>query len=173
MSLTYGNFFLLGVAFVCAEFLYFPLLVIMHLLMPRRVLDRYWRVPHFSPAEIIVCSEGIFRPLRAQKLIATMVFPSIARKRHLEEGMIVPHWYLIAARALIAWGLLSFFGFISTLTGLYAYAVATGRIPAPDMTQMSLSDMLMLACLVFCVMYFVIRRWWPKHWWPLKKRLEE
>lgn len=163
MSLiTPQNLFHLSMMLAGATFVYLPSLLIMHLLMPQEVVQRYWKWPHFGPTEIALCTEGICAPLRTQKLIATMVFPIIARKRGFEEGLIVPRWYLMAARALIAWVLTAFIGFMSILIGLNVYGVATGRIPVPDLARFSLLDTVMLVAFLFSVAFFIVRRWWPK-----------
>lgn len=131
----------------------------MHFLMPQTVIDRYWRSPHFRPLEIMLCSQEIYAPLRTQMLIATMVFPGIARKRHFSEKLAIPRWYLMAARSLIIWGITAFTGFITILAGLYIYAIITGRTSVPNPAEFSLTGKIMLAMFVFCVAFFIARHW--------------
>lgn len=167
------NFFLLAMMLVGASFLYLPLLVILHLLTPTSIIDRYWKFPHFRPFELALCSQWIYAPLRTQMIIAAVVFPGIARKRKLEENFDVPRWYRIAALSLICWGLTTSLGYLSILVGLYLYAIATGRKPLPNPATFSLKDQVLLAIFAFCVLFFVAKRWWPKRWWPQRHRGEK
>lgn len=58
--------FLMGVA--ASAFLLIPCVLVMQLLMPRTVLERYWKEPYFRPAELVLLT-GVLAPLRTLMFI--------------------------------------------------------------------------------------------------------
>lgn len=81
-----------------------PLVLIMHVLMPRRVLDRYWKEPHFRPGELALFTGTIYAPMRTVMLITAIAFPKLGKKREITNAdALVPRWYKWAAQCVSIW----------------------------------------------------------------------
>ncbi len=81
-----------------------PLVLIMHVLMPRRVLDTYWKEPHFRPGELALFTGTIYAPMRTIMLITAIAFPKLGKKRKITSAdTLVPRWYKWAAQCISFW----------------------------------------------------------------------
>lgn len=91
------SLFLAGLAIT---FLGIPVLVVLHFLMPKEVLARYWREPYFTPFELGLFSVPIFGLLRTASLMRGIAYPRLGQRRGITEAnLLVPRWYVIASKA--------------------------------------------------------------------------
>lgn len=89
---------------VLSAFVLLPCILVMHALMPKAVLERYWRTPYFRPAELALFTDTVYAPMRTVMLIGAIAFPQWGRKRNVTEAhTLVPPWYRFASRALCVW----------------------------------------------------------------------
>lgn len=86
--------------------LFFPLAIppflVMHFLMPKRVLARYWNSQYFQAWELALfsCFPSTF--MRTVMLTGAMAFPRLGKKRKLTQLYLdVPNWYRIYAKVYI------------------------------------------------------------------------
>ena len=84
-------FFLL---FIFLIILNFPVALIMHLLMPRAVLEKYFKPPYFSEAEVAFFTGLPFCMLRTVMFMSVFGFPHRGKTRGLTQAYrMVPSWY--------------------------------------------------------------------------------
>lgn len=84
-------FFLL---FIFLIILNFPVALIMHLLMPRAVLEKYFKPPYFSEAEVAFFTGLPFCMIRTVMFMTIFGFPHRGKKRGLTQAyLMVPPWY--------------------------------------------------------------------------------
>src|SRR5690606_12818689 len=102
MSIMTGhNFFLFYLGLLLSAFLLLPCVLVMHFLMPRRVLDRYWKEPYMRKAELAFFTDTIYAPMRTVMLMWVIAFPRFGRKRGITEAnYLVPKSYRIASTIL-------------------------------------------------------------------------
>ena len=75
------------------------LLLLLHLLMPREVLLRYWKEPHFRPFELGMFTGSWLAPMRTVMLTWLLAFPRFGRSRGVTEAhLLTPRWYRTASR---------------------------------------------------------------------------
>jgi hypothetical protein len=103
---------------VCTGLLALLVLLAVHFMMPKHVLTRYWKPPHFGPFRIAAFTGTVWAPVRTAMLIAAIAFPSVARRRHM-VGIrnVIPQWLRLTAYALASVWLLVTQGLI-VLTGI-------------------------------------------------------
>lgn len=78
-----------------------PLTLVIHVLMPRQILDRYWQPPHFLPGEIALLTRSFYAPLRTVMFTWVIAFPRFGRKRQLEDAhLLAPTWFRMACIAV-------------------------------------------------------------------------
>lgn len=117
----------LGLGFV--GLLLAPAILIMHFLMPKAVLERYWRAPHFRPAELALFTDTFFAPMRTIIFMWVFLFPSAGKKRQITDAYrLVPKWYRIAAIAIDIWVLATAIGISALAAGLHLYWELTGQL---------------------------------------------
>jgi hypothetical protein len=130
MSLVTGRdiailFFSLGFAVL----LELPWLLIMHFLMPREVLERYWKPPHFRAIEIALFTNTIYAPMRTVMLMAAIAFPRLGKKRNVVEACrLVPRWYRLTAIAFNVWAITAITGLLVIGFGMLVYFQTIGEI---------------------------------------------
>ena len=117
--MTYG-FFLLVVLAGAFWLIAIPYALMIHFLMPREILDKYFKPPHFREGEIALFSGVPFALMRTVMLVGVMVFPKLGKKRKLTElHLETPRWYLGAAKG-------SFYLFFGSGLGFVAVLIALG-----------------------------------------------
>ena len=90
---------LLGIILIFFGLLAFPALLIMHLLLPKAALKKYFKPPHFSHRECAVFSAYPFFFMRTMMFMAVFAFPSRGKKRKMTEAyLLAPNWYRIASK---------------------------------------------------------------------------
>jgi len=96
-----------------------PILIILHFLMPKAVLERYWKMPYFRPFELGLFTDTFYAPMRTVMLMGAIAFPRLGTKRNITEvHTLAPQWYRIAAKGFTVWVLVLFAGFYVSMTGL-------------------------------------------------------
>lgn len=138
---------MMGLAFSLVPFLL--CLLLMHVLMPKAVLDRYWKEPHFRPFELMLFSGwSLFAPMRTIMFMWMFLFPGAGRRRRiLEPHRLVPQWYRIAAIVMDVWGIILSVGIIGILLGFYIYFLVVGD-PKKNW-DVHLGMAVVIACFVF------------------------
>ena len=130
MSIINGEnlfLFMMGLLFLGGFFLG-PVLFFMHVLMPKKVLQNYFKPPFFRPAEITFFSGIPFSLMRTVMLMWVLAFPRFGKKRNLTEAYkLAPPWYRIisAIFAIVIIG--SFVGIITMCIGFYIYYEFLGK----------------------------------------------
>jgi len=129
--MTGHDFFLMYMGVFFSAFLLFPCLVLMHFLMPRIVLDRYWKQPYFRTAELVLFTDTVYALLRTVMLMWVIAFPRFGRKRGITEaGRLVPWWYRAAAGLFSVWIVGAAAVIVVTTVGIFIYGYAVGD-PVP------------------------------------------
>ena len=156
----------------------FPLFVFilaMHFLMPRAVLDRYWKEPHFRPFELMLFSGwSFFAPYRTVMFMWTFMFPRLGKKRGIiEPHRLVPRWYRIVSIILCVWVIVILLDTLGVWLGHYAYSLITGN-PLP--WDEHAAAIVAIACFSFVF----LRQWWVskrdhkgRHVRPTRRKKDE
>jgi hypothetical protein len=130
MSLTVSDllaFSFVGFSFIGAIFVG-PVLFLMHILMPKKVLQNYFKSPFFRPAEIAFFSGLPFALMRTVMLMWVLAFPRFGKKRNLTEAYkLVPPWYRIVSGIFGMAMIVSFVGGLTTGIGFYIYFELLGK----------------------------------------------
>jgi MFS family permease len=88
------------IAFLAWVLASIPALIVLHVLMPRAVLDQYWKEPHFRPFELGLFSGSLFAPIRTVMLMGAIAFPNLGKKRGISQArLLAPGWYRFCAKA--------------------------------------------------------------------------
>lgn len=129
--MTGFHFFLLYLGVPASAFVMMPCVILMHFLMPKAVLARYWKEPHFRPAELTLFTGTVYAPMRTIMLMGGIAFPSLGRKRKITDiHMLVPGWYRIAAKVICIWVLASTASILAMTVGVFIYGYVIGD-PVP------------------------------------------
>lgn len=132
MSLLTGfNFFLIYFGICCSAFAFVPCVLLMHFLMPRAVLERYWCHPYMRAAELAFFTNTVYAPMRTIMLMWVIAFPRFGKKRGITDAdTLVPWWYRTVSSVLSVW-LVSAAAIIVTVTvGGFIHGYVTGN-PVP------------------------------------------
>lgn len=127
--MTLGFFFWLAFGLVLSAFPLILGILVMHVLMPQAVLDRYWKEPHFRPFELMLFSGwSFFAPYRTVMFMWAFMFPRLGKKRGIAEAYrLVPRWYRIVSIMLCVWAALIFIGGLGMGIGFYVYLLVVDR----------------------------------------------
>jgi len=97
-----------------------PVLLLMHILIPKKVLQNYFKPPFFRPAEIVFFSGIPFVLMRTVMLMWVLAFPRFGKKRNLTEAYkLAPPWYRIVSAVFGMAMIVSFVGGLTTGIGFY------------------------------------------------------
>jgi len=78
------------------------LIIVMHFLMPKTVLDSYFKPPYFKLGECKLFTGFPYAPMRTIMLMRVLGFPHSGEKRGLTEAYkLVPSWYQMASKFII------------------------------------------------------------------------
>ncbi|MFT6121793.1 MAG: hypothetical protein ACJASG_000311 [Oleiphilaceae bacterium] len=78
------------------------LVLVMHFLMPKAVLKKYFIPPYFKPGECVIFTGIPYAPIRTIMLMRVLGFPKTGKKRGLTEAYkLAPLWYQITSKVLI------------------------------------------------------------------------
>lgn len=105
MSITPHNAALVMIWLSIAFVVIMPVfLVVMHLLMPKKVMRIYFRAPHFSPTEQAMYSVFPFVFMRVTGMAWLIAFPRFGRKRNMTDIQAhCPTWYVRLSQTFIFW----------------------------------------------------------------------
>ncbi len=94
----------IGVIFLIVLFmmlLSLVLIFIMHILMPRKVLETYFKEPYFSATEITMFTGFPFGYIRTSMFMRVLGFPANGKRRGIENAyQLAPVWYCKASKYL-------------------------------------------------------------------------
>ena len=94
VDLVYYLGILLISLIIFTGFLSFPVLFIMYLLMPKKALEKYFKPPYFSEAEVVFFTGLPFFMIRTAMFMTAFAFPEKVNKRGLTEAyLMAPLWY--------------------------------------------------------------------------------
>ena len=69
-------------------------ILIMHFLMPKKVLKTYFKEPHFNAGEIAMFTGFPFGYMRTGMFMTALAFPSRGKRRGVENAyQLAPVWY--------------------------------------------------------------------------------
>ena len=78
------------------------LIFIMHILMPRKVLETYFKEPHFSPTEITMFTGFPLGYMRTAMFMRILGFPDSGKRRKVEDAYkLAPVWYCKASKYIV------------------------------------------------------------------------
>ena len=81
---------------------------VMHLLVPKQLLQTYFKEPYFSPAEIEFFTGFPFGYIRTVMFMRLAGFPKSGKKRGLTEAYeLAPQWFKTASRIILTLFLIS------------------------------------------------------------------
>jgi hypothetical protein len=67
---------------------------IMHFLMPKKVLETYFKEPHFNAGEIEMFTGFPFAYMRTAMFMRALAFPASGKRRGVEKAyQLAPVWY--------------------------------------------------------------------------------
>ena len=97
--LDFMYFFMLGM------FIYIPIVMIgilvMHFLMPKAVLAKYFKPPYFRESECLFFTGIPYAPIRTVMFIRAIASPASGKVRGVTEAhLLVPAWYRFAAKVM-------------------------------------------------------------------------
>lgn len=85
------------------------LIFIMHFLMPKNVLETYFKEPYFNSSEIIFFSGFPYGYIRTAMFMRALGFPSSGKRRGVESAhKIAPVWFCILSKYIVISFLVSF-----------------------------------------------------------------
>ncbi len=77
-------------------------ILIMHFLMPKKVLETYFKEPHFNAGEITMFTGFPFGYMRTGMFMTALAFPSRGKKRGVEKAyQLAPVWYCKVSKYFI------------------------------------------------------------------------
>ena len=110
-----------------STFLQLLCMLALHFLMPKAVLERYWKEPHFRPAELVLFTKSLLAPIRTTMLMAAIAFPRLGSKRQLTEAhRLVPSWYRRASLVMVVWTVSNGAVLLLAMVAVYAHAISSG-----------------------------------------------
>jgi hypothetical protein len=123
MSVTIGEYVFLAVLWlIAAQFLTFAAILSMHFLMPKVILQTYFKPPYFREAECHLFTGIPYSPLRTVMLMTVLAFPSRGKKRNLTQAYkLAPTWYRKASAFIICITVALSIAIPTLLFGLYFY----------------------------------------------------
>lgn len=122
MGITGENLFLFLFWTMFIGVLWIPISwLLLSILTPKKLLDRYFKEPHFTLAETILMAQFPGFLMRTAMFGWALFFPSLAiRKRKIEDiEQYMPHWYVIALKIFIIGVSLTMILFLSLMGILY------------------------------------------------------
>jgi hypothetical protein len=76
-----------------------PYTLILHFFVPKALLEKYFRPPHFGEFERHLFTGFPYAPMRTVMFMWVIVYPRVGKKRKLTEMYKdAPHWFRIASK---------------------------------------------------------------------------
>jgi hypothetical protein len=97
-------------------------IAIMTILMPKPVLEKYFKPPYFKVAECAFLRGVLFGPIRTVMFMRVLSCPSSGKKRGMTEAYkLAPRWYIILSRTIIIsiFGITGLFLIVFSISGIY------------------------------------------------------
>ena len=89
------------------------LIFIMHILMPRKVLETYFKEPYFGPGEIAMLTGLPFAYIRTSMFMRALGFPASGKRRGVENAYkLAPVWYCKVSKYLVVFLVINFSVFL-------------------------------------------------------------
>jgi len=77
-------------------------ILIMHILMPRKVLNTYFKEPYFNAGEIAMFTGFPFAYMRTMMFMRGLAFPASGKRRGVENAYkLAPVWYCTVSKYLV------------------------------------------------------------------------
>jgi hypothetical protein len=84
-----------------AGLLIIPTVLIMHALVPKALLDRYWKPPYFRTAELATMTAAPLALMRTVMFMSVVALPRLKKLRQLTDSRRhAPRWFVVAASAV-------------------------------------------------------------------------
>ena len=98
-----GEFVFISMMWVSASvFMVGICILIMHFLMPKAVLDTYFKPPYFNQGECLLFTGIPYAPMRTIMLMRVIASPASGKKRGITKAdQLVPEWYIIASKVIV------------------------------------------------------------------------
>ncbi len=122
MDLAFNILAVIFVVTALGLMLHLLLIFMMHIVMPRKVLETYFREPYFSSTEITLFTGFPFGYMRTAMFMRALGFPASGKRRGVEDAYkLAPVWYCKASKYIVISVLINFSSFllILALVGLY------------------------------------------------------
>jgi len=122
MDLAFNILAVIFVVTALGLMLHLLLIFMMHIVMPRKVLETYFREPYFSSTEITMFTGFPFGYMRTAMFMRALGFPASGKRRGVEDAYkLAPVWYCKASKYIVISVLINFSSFllILALVGLY------------------------------------------------------
>jgi len=100
----------------------FLLIFIMHFLIPRNILETYFKEPYFRQSEVTTFSGFPFGYIRTVMFMRILGFPASGKKRGVEKAYeIAPVWFCKLSKYIVIFFLISFvsFSLVIGISGLH------------------------------------------------------
>jgi|GEM_PF-1135990 len=95
---------------------------IMHLLMPKAILDKYFKPPYFKAGECALFTGIPFSTIRTVMFMRVLSSPNSGKKRGMTEAYkLAPRWYIILSRIIVIYilGIMGSLLFVLFILGIY------------------------------------------------------
>ena len=117
--------YLFGVGLVVFEVaLAGPVLLLMHFLMPKIIVSKYFKEPYFQSAEITMFTGIPYAPMRTVMLMWILAHPKFGVKRGLTKAYkYSPKWYLIGCRIYSVATIAVFTAILMLILSYYIYII--------------------------------------------------
>jgi len=94
--------FYLMVATCVTTFVLCVVIIGMHFLMPRAVLDKYFKQPFFREAKCVLFSGIPYAPMRTIMFMRAIANPRSGKVRGITEAhLLVPKWYRVSSKVTV------------------------------------------------------------------------
>jgi hypothetical protein len=103
MSIMSGEFwFVVLMLLILAEGALIVTVLVMHFLMPKMVLERYFKPPYFKSGECAIFSGFPFAIMRTVMFMRVLGFPKSGQKRGLTGAYkLAPRWYRNISKVIV------------------------------------------------------------------------
>ena len=96
--LFFGSFVGDSIAFVLLT----AAILVMHFLMPKELLDKYFKPPYFSESECVLISGIPLAPLRSIMFMRAIAYPRSGKKRGIKDAfLLVSSWYRLISKLIV------------------------------------------------------------------------
>ncbi len=95
-------FYLVMVVFLLIV-VFLLLLILMHPFMPKKIVEKYFKPPHFTKVECEFFSGFPFAPVRSLMFMRVIAFPDSGKKRNISGAReLSAPWYVLVSYFIVA-----------------------------------------------------------------------